>query len=199
MSQYIAERILKFVSGPDLADAILGDLAECSQIERKGTLWYWWQTISSVPALILMHVRAAGFLTMVLQGAFLISILFCIMIWEIGIAREYSWPIARNILDISPLSAGNTCRAVYIALYTVFVSALTTVVSFIGKRNGQSFYFRKLQSIFIVVVAMLPILYLSVFPLATDGSVLFRVSQLGSVITACVLTQKSPFNRLKTA
>jgi len=188
----LANALIRFFSGPELENSIIGDLQEQFANAPKAKLWYWRQTLFSIPSLLSMHIQSLGRRTFLNELLFCFAGLFIVLIWEIGIARELSWPIARLILDYSPLTTGNTCRAVYIALYSSFSLILCLGLSGFSKRLGRSEHFRVVHAILLAIIVSIPVFYLSIFPLPTDGSVLFRASQLGTVWCVLLLPFLTP-------
>jgi len=177
----IAQCLIRFFAGPEMEDSILGDLEEQFGNKQRARAWYWRQTALSVPSLLGMNIYRLSQRRLLMEAWFLLLAFTLIWAWEIYVARQSAWPLAKQLLAYSPLNAGNTCRAVYIVLYAGFTACLLAGIAALSRRFGKGRHFQAVHLILLALVASLPIIYLCLFPLVTDGSNLFRVSQLGAV------------------
>lgn len=176
-----AQSLIRLFAGPDMEDSILGDLEEQFSGKQSPKTWYWLQTIFSIPSLCIMNIHRLGQRRLLQEVLYFFIALILIWAWEFYIARQSSWPLTKQLLAYSPLDTGNTCRAIYIILYAGFTACFLAGVSCIGRHFGKGQHFQTVHMILFTLTASLPILYLCIFPLVTDGSYLFRVSQLGAV------------------
>ena len=184
----MAESLLSFFVGPDLKDAVLGDMQEKFEAQNAGAQWYWYQCLRSIPSFIHMHLCSLNRHDLAQSGLLIIMTLASISVWELYVARQFSWTIAKQVLDYSPLSAGNTCRAVYICLYCTFTSGLVLSLMAVMDWKEKSSQRRTTYAFLVGLCTSAPALYLLVFPLTTDGSSSFRVVQLIAVWALLTLT-----------
>jgi len=175
------ERLLHLAAGPHIAEPIIGDLEEQISQRAPSQFWIWKQVAASFCSLLIMQVRSLSRRDVALSCLALIGALLAIGVWEQAVARQVSWPIAKELLDVSPLSTGNTCRAVYVFVYGGFALGLMAVFSSVARRDQRSPHYRIWQVLALGLIASGPAVFLMINPLPTDGAVWFRIAQLGFV------------------
>ncbi|MEL7024967.1 MAG: hypothetical protein AAGL69_14630 [Pseudomonadota bacterium] len=161
--------VLSTLAPEDCRDAILGDAIELANQERQSL---WFSALSSAFPLAGLKfamlrwrdaIALAGFSGMVL-------------IWEFMIARQWSWPIAREILPYSPMSTAATCMAMYVGLYGVFALAAGTLISVLSRARWTA----GIGALLLTLTTLAPPIVLMALPTSVDSPI-FRVSQLATI------------------
>ncbi|MEO0366698.1 MAG: hypothetical protein AAF265_14540, partial [Pseudomonadota bacterium] len=98
------------------------------------------------------------------------------LIWEFMIARQWSWPIAREILPYSPMSTAATCMAMYVGLYGVFALAAGTLISVLSRARWTA----GIGALLLTLTTLAPPIVLMALPTSVDSPI-FRVSQLATI------------------
>lgn len=179
-------RLLAFFGGSQYADAIFGDFEEMLSSRPHPYIWFWIQVFRSLPSLFLMQISNLPRHVWLLHGGIILASFGLICSWEILVARHISWPIAKELLYFSPLDAGNTCRTVYVLVYSFFVFSLMQILLGIAKSCEKTQHFRDWQVFIFSSAASLPALFLTIFPLPTDGALWFRIAQLALIWTLAI-------------
>jgi len=174
----LAEALLGFVSGPYLQDEILGDLQERYATQNRPALWYWMQTLRSIPALIHMNLKNMSAHAWLMKALFILFGLALIWVWEIKVAQKLSWPAAKAILPYSPLTAIQTCKALYILIYVSALGSCVLGLTAWQKYRGKSAYFRQLHILLFALIASIPVIYYCINPGPYDGPINFRAFQM---------------------
>ena len=170
-----------------MADAIIGDLEERMQTRPAPQRWFWRQVTISLFSFLALQVQAVSRREWGLHMLALFAAFVAIIAWELNVARTYSWPIAKELIEISPLSVGNTCRACYVALYGGFVIGVLAVFATTARVWKRGETCRIWQMLALGLLASIPAIFLLIKPLPTDGAVWFRLAQLGLVWTVTFL------------
>ncbi|MEL7492019.1 MAG: hypothetical protein AAGJ73_14995 [Pseudomonadota bacterium] len=170
--------VVHMAAGPQLAETVLGDLEERIAGKPNHTLWFWREFLVSSASLLRMQCRNIPGQIWAAQLLVLAMALMGASVWELAVARPASWPIARELLALSPLTAGDTCRAVYVFVYGAFAFGMMAMITRLAARYRRSVHFQNWQVVAVAVVASTPAIYLIAFPLPADGALWFRIAQL---------------------
>jgi hypothetical protein len=173
--------LIHLFAGPTYAEFIVGDFEEKLALASSKRLWFWKELIYSAPSLLTMQLRNVTARSWIQQTGFLLSLFGLIISWELMIARSLSWPIAKQFLSISPLSAGDTCRLVYVLMYGLCAYSLLCAIKLIANALKVSAHFKMVQRLFSAIILSAPALYLLIFPLPTDGVIWFRLTQIALI------------------
>lgn len=192
----LGARLIHMTAGPDVADAIIGDLEERMQTRSAPQRWFWQQVSMSLLSFVAIQIQAVSRRDWGLHILALCAACLAIIAWELNVARNYSWPIAKELIEISPLSVGNTCRACYVALYGTFVIGVMTAFAASTRLWKRGAACRIWQTLALGLIASAPAIFLLIKPLPTDGAVWFRLAQLGVVWAVTLFLMSRPRLRI---
>ncbi|MEL7312654.1 MAG: hypothetical protein AAFN07_14165 [Pseudomonadota bacterium] len=162
--------ILATLAPEDTRDAVLGDAIELATDDRMSL---WSNTVASALPLAALKFTALRWR----DGLTVAGFVFAVTLWEFTVARQYSWPIAKQVLPYSPLSTAATCMAMYVMLYGVFALATGALIR-IAKR---AHWMPKLATQLLMLAALAPPVLLLMFPTPVD-SVAFRFAQFAAIL-----------------
>lgn len=174
----LAESVLAFFAGPGLEDEMLGDLQERYGDQNRPYLWYWTQVLRSIPALLQMNLRNMSNESWIAKSIFMLFGLTLIWFWEVNVAQKLSWPTAKAILAYSPLTATQTCKAIYIIFYSLALAVCLLGLSGWQMARRKNRHFRYVHILLLTLTASVPIVYYCINPGPYDGTLNFRVFQI---------------------
>jgi len=191
-SPKLAESLIRFAAGPHLKDEISGDLQERLNNENHSNWWYWAQTFKSAPALLQMNLKNVSSTEWIRKTLFVSLALILIWLWEVNFAQRFSWPVAKTVLHLSPLTPAQTCKMFYILFYGLAIALLFSGLSiWQNLRQGEQ-HFKHVNSLLVALIASIPVAYYCVNPGPYDGALNFRAYQVGLVWSLLVLVLAMP-------
>lgn len=173
-----AECLLGFFAGAELEAEILGDLAERYSEESYSKWWYWSQVLRSIPGCCSIWAQEVSRESFAKLGILVMLALVSVFFWEYRVAQVISWPIAKQVLPVSPFSAMETCKCAYLALWAVFVGLLLAPALVWGRVVRSRDRFLTVWALLIAGLCSLPVVYFSINPTRYGDSFLFRFEQL---------------------
>lgn len=176
--------LIMLMAGPHIGEAIAGDLNE--RAETRGH--YMLALARSIPGLVRL---AFGNLTpsrMSLELSVFALAVSLAWAWEIWVAQIYAWPIASEIVHLSPLSAGVTCKLAYLCLFTLGAGLLLSGWSLLNTLTGSTWRVRVQRFGAWGLAGIIPVFCLLINPGPYDGDPFFRYVQIALIIALGVGT-----------
>ncbi|MEM7457897.1 MAG: hypothetical protein AAF331_00420 [Pseudomonadota bacterium] len=174
----VSDWLIGFLAGPDLSEAIVGDLQEQAGATEIPKLSLAIAIVRSLPGLVqlgLSSVSAQRFRT---EFGWLATLFAVAWIWELKIAQVFAWPIASSISTVSPFPVVLTCKLAYLILFSLGLVVLMSGWRIIT-RSAKTCWRVRTQRLGAACLAGLgPVLYLLTFPGPYDGHPAFRYVQV---------------------
>lgn len=176
--QGFSDWLIMLLAGPQIGEAIAGDLNE--RAVTRGS--YRWALARSIPGLVRL---ACSNLTPVRMSAEIAVFSLAISLawaWEIWVSQTYAWPIASQIMHLSPLSAAITCKLAYLGLFTLGAGLLLSGWSLLNTVTGSTWRVRVHRFGAWGLAGVVPVLFLLINPGPYDGDPLFRYVQVALIV-----------------
>lgn len=180
-----AERLLAFFAGPELEAEVLGDLQEQYARESYSKIWYWSQVFRSIPGFCSIFCSGCSRWMLARVCLLVVSGAVFVGLWELRVAQTFSWPMAKQLLAVSPFSAAETCKSMYLLLYGALMALLLLPGVFWRFIGGRSDRFLKLWALVAATLCSLPIVYYVFYPTRYGDTIVFRAEQL-AIVWLCV-------------
>ncbi|MHA7901371.1 MAG: hypothetical protein ACX94B_16030 [Henriciella sp.] len=191
--------LIYFFAGPELGDAIAGDLREQSATDRPYKRTYKLAFVRSLPGLIQLGWRHVSPKRIGIEAVFAALALALISAWEVLVARVYAWPLAVEFFALSPLSITATCKLAYLVLFSIGMSALLVGWFTLNATTQPSWRVRAQRLGSCSIAGLAPTLILLLNPGPHDGDPLFRYIQIASIALIGLVTATCCRARLKPA
>ncbi|MEM6555663.1 MAG: hypothetical protein AAF642_07310 [Pseudomonadota bacterium] len=174
----LSDGLIYFLVGPDLSDAIIGDLQEQA---RATSAPHWALTLGvfrSLPGLVWIGFGNISAQRFRIEFGWLAALLSVAWAWELQISQVFAWPIASNLTAVSPFSVVFTCKLAYLALFSLGLFILMGSWRLLNRSRQVSWRLRTQRFGATCLAGLVPILYLLSFPGPHDGHPAFRYIQL---------------------
>ncbi|MEP1143307.1 MAG: hypothetical protein ABJH52_06275 [Henriciella sp.] len=198
----LSEWLILFFAGPQLGEAIAGDLEEQAVSARHSQWVYEISVLRSLPGLVRLGWSNASSTRLSSEIGFSVLAVLFVWMWEIWVARIFAWPIASNIYAFSPLSVAATCKLVYLGLFALGTGFLLSGLSVLSALTNQSWRVRVHRFATWGMAGLTPCIYLIVNPGPFDGGALFRYVQIALIVlvgSAAILVGRSNFRPANNA
>lgn len=112
----MAQRIIAVLMPEELRAAVLGDLEEefvrrHAASSRQAAAWYWRQTLASIPAITVQHLRTHG-ASMLMWMVFAAAAMTGVSLWDSWVAQKAAW----NLAAMTSIDDIQLIRTLYIFL-----------------------------------------------------------------------------------
>ncbi len=178
-SERVAVWFTAMVAPRDMREALIGDMLEHADASQKPV---WRIAALGLPHTLLHRMERFAVQARPQDAIYVVLFIGLLLMWEYGIAREWAWPFARNMLHLTSMSAAHVCMGAYILLYFGFAFACGKVLSQIGAANLVSSPAKFVMRIIVFIPAMA----FMIAPTSVDGS-LFRLYQIFAVLIGFVV------------
>lgn len=183
-----------FIAGPELGEAIAGDLREFAYATTTPRLSLAIATAKSLPGLLSLGLSNVSVHRLRIELGWLSILLAAAWTWEVKIAQTLAWPMASSLSTISPFSIVITCKLAYLALFALGLVVLMGIWRVISLSDQTCWRLRAQRLGAACVAGLIPVLYLLAFPGPYDGHPAFRFAQLGLVgligVTVIIASRK---------
>jgi len=173
-----AEGLIHFFAGPDLGEAIAGDLYERSETEHSPAAAFWVATARAMPGLVRLSLQNLSATRVGCELGWIATFLTFAWVWETKVAQIFAWPIASAVNELSPLSTTVTCKIAYLSLFVFGGAILMAGWRYLTAPHRTCWRVRTQRLLAVIVAGMIPVLYLLAVPGPHDGSPLFRYVQV---------------------
>lgn len=175
---HFSDWLIMLMAGPQMGEAIAGDLSERAQTRGN----YAWAVLRSAPGLVRLACSNLTPSRMSLELTIFALAMSLAWAWEVWIAQVYAWPIAAQVVHISPLSTAVTCKLAYLCLFTLGAGLLLSGWSLLNTVTGSTWRVRVQRFGAWGLAGLLPVLFLLINPGPYDGDPLFRYVQVALIL-----------------
>ncbi|MEL7136091.1 MAG: hypothetical protein AAGK35_11085 [Pseudomonadota bacterium] len=193
-----ADWLIGFLAGPDMCEAIVGDLHEQAQSSGAPRRSMVIVTLRALPGLVHLGLSNISAHRYRVELGWMLGLLAAAWAWELNVAQSLAWPVASSISTISPFSIVITCKLAYLTLFALGLIVLMGGWHMINRASKPDWRVRTQRFGATVLAGLVPVLYLLTFPGPYDGHPAFRFVQLaliGLVAVTGLLVSRSMLQR----
>ncbi len=176
-----ADWLMCFVVGPELGEAVSGDLQEQAAQTKAPRLSYSMAYVRSLPGLVRLGAGDVSMTRLGKEMSIALLALSLTWIWEVSVAQVYAWPIAANLYEMSPLSVAATCKLAYLCLFGLGVAGLLSGWAVLNAATQSPWRLRTQRFATWGIAGLVPVVYLLANPGPYDGSPVFRYVQIAII------------------
>ena len=192
----LSDGLIHFLVGPELSEAIIGDLKEQSQATTTPDRSLAFAVLRSLPGLVQLGLSNVSVRRFRIEFFWLTAFLTIAWAWELKTAQGVAWPIASTRTTISPFSIALTCKLAYLALFSLGLVVLMGGWRLMSHSENTSWRVRVQRFGATCLAGLVPVLYLLSVPGPYDGQPAFRYAQLALVgiigVTVLLLFRRAP-------
>ncbi|MEL7108870.1 MAG: hypothetical protein AAGL99_06350 [Pseudomonadota bacterium] len=175
---HFSDWIIMLLAGPQIGEAIAGDLSERGETRGEHAK----ALIRSIPGLIRLAYSNITPSRMSLELAVCMLAITLAWAWEVWVAQVYAWPIASQLVHVSPLSVAVTCKLAYLGLFTLGAGLLLSRWSLLNTVTRSAWRVRVQRFGVWGLAGLIPVLFLLVNPGPYDGDPFFRYVQIALIV-----------------
>lgn len=176
-----ADWLIGFLAGPELREAIVGDLQEQAQMSAAPRRFMATATLRALPGLVQIGLSNISARRYRVEFGWMLGLLAAAWAWELNVAQSLAWPVASSITAISPFSIVITCKLAYLTLFALGLIVLMGGWHIINRASKSDWRVRTQRFGATVLAGLVPVLYLLTFPGPYDGHPAFRYVQLALI------------------